>query len=181
MIMEDIEKLKYPIGRLIIPTDIPPSTRYDQIKAIKDLPQALRNVTNNLTDIQLDTPYRPQGWTVRQLVHHIADSHINAFTRFKLGLTEDVPVIRPYDQDSWCNMNDAIHLDPQLSLDIISGIHGRWVRVLTDMTDDDYNKNIFHPEMDKNISLGQLLCQYGWHSNHHLAHITNVRNRYCWS
>ncbi len=179
--MEDIEKLKYPIGKLVIPDHIPSSARLDHIKAIGDLPSALRGMTDDLSDEQLDTPYRPEGWTVRQLVHHIADSHINAFTRFKLGLTEDEPTIRPYNQDAWCSMSDALTLDHHLSLDIISGIHGRWVRVLNDMSDEDYNKNVFHPEMDRRLSLGQLLCQYGWHSNHHLAHITGVYERNNWS
>jgi hypothetical protein len=178
--MEDIEKLKYPIGKLVIPNDISASLRHEHIKAIENLPKALYEITDVFNDEQLDTPYRPGGWTVRQLIHHIADSHINAFTRFKLGMTEDEPTIRPYDQESWCNMSDATNLDHHLSLNIISGIHGRWVRVLNDMTDDDYNKNVFHPEMDRRLSLGQLLCQYGWHSNHHLAHITGIRERKNW-
>ena len=98
--MEDIEKLKYPIGELVIPEDIPPSTRYDHIKAIGDLPKALQRITSDLSDQQLDTPYRLDGWTVRQLIHNIADSHINAFTKFKLELTEDKPTIRPNNQDA---------------------------------------------------------------------------------
>jgi len=178
--MENIEKLKYPIGRLTIPVEVSTSMRRDYIKAINDLPMAIEDLTDNLSDEQLDTPYRPGGWTVRQLIHHIADSHMNAFTRFKLGMTEDEPTIRPYNQAAWCSMSDATILDPQLSLDIISGIHGRWVRVLHDMSDKDYNKNVFHPEMDRRLSLGQLLCQYGWHSNHHLAHLRDVHKRMNW-
>lgn len=178
--MEDIEKLKYPIGKLSIPEDIPASLREAHINAITSMPNQLNNATQGLTENQLNTAYRPNGWSVRQLVHHLADSHMNAFTRFKLGMTEEEPTIKPYDQDSWCNMSDAQDLDPQLSLDIISGVHGRWVKLLNDMTDDDYNRKIYHPEMKKKISLGQLLCVYGWHSNHHLAHITGVRDRNNW-
>jgi hypothetical protein len=178
--MEDIEKLKYPIGQLIIPEDIPQSLRQACIKSIGALPDALDHVTKNLTEEQYNTAYRPDGWSIRQLVHHIADSHINAFTRFKLGLTEDEPTIRPYDQDSWCNMSDAQSSDPQLSLNIIRGIHGRWVKVLKTMRDDEYERNIYHPEMKKKLSLGQLLSMYGWHSDHHLAHIKNARERHNW-
>jgi len=98
---------------------------------------------------------------------------MNAFIRFKLGMTESEPTIRPYDQAAWCNMNDAKNLDPKLSLNIISGVHGRWVNVLEGMSDDDYNREVFHPEMNRRLTLGQLLCQYGWHSDHHLAHVTN--------
>ena len=138
------------------------------------MPQQLKDVIGKMNEDQLDTPYRPDGWTIRQLIHHIADSHMNAFTRFKLGLTEDTPTIRPYDQAAWCNMRDAKNLDPKLSLNIISGVHGRWVSVLEEMSDDDYNREVFHPEMNRRLTLGQLLSVYGWHSDHHLAHVTNA-------
>lgn len=178
--MEDIEKLKYPIGRLAIPETVSSELRHQHIQSIKQLPQKLKEVIGIMNEDQLDTPYRPDGWTVRQLIHHIADSHMNAFTRFKLGMTESEPTIRPYDQAAWCNMEDAKQLDPALSMDIISGLHGRWVKVLSDMTAEDFDKNIIHPEMKKKLKMNELLCIYGWHSEHHLAHITGLRDRMNW-
>jgi len=178
--MENIEILKFPIGRYTIPDTVSDDKKSSCIDSIEHLPERLDNTMSGLSTKQIDTPYRPGGWTVRQLVHHIADSHINAFTRFKLGMTEDSPHIRPYDQEAWCSMSDAGTLEPSVSMQILKGIHHRWTHVLRSMTADDYLRVVYHPEMKRDISLAQLLTQYGWHSDHHLAHITTLRQRNNW-
>jgi len=178
--MQNIELLKYPIGNYSIPETVSEDKKLACISSIKKLPYDLEKSLSGLSQEQVDTPYRPEGWTVRQLIHHIADSHMNAFTRFKLGMTEDKPTIRPYDQEAWCNMSDAGNLEPSASIDIIRGIHRRWAHVLESMTAEDYQRTIFHPEMKKEISLLQLLTMYGWHSDHHLAHVTGLIERNNW-
>lgn len=177
---KELEKLKFPVGKFQIPTQSSEEDHINRTKVIKDLPGLLLNAIDGYDDLQFNTPYRLGGWTVRQLIHHIADSHINAFTRFKLGLTEDLPTIRPYDQDAWCKMNDALELDPQASLNIIKGIHERWSYVLKGLSSQDFDKEIFHPEMKTKLSLGSLLAMYAWHSRHHLAHITELNARMSW-
>lgn len=175
-----LEALKYPIGRFKMPDTFTQDFKTQRIASISKLPQRLRDVLDNWSIEKLDTPYRQDGWTVRQLVHHIADSHINAFTRFKLGLTEDSPTIRPYDQAAWCDMEDAKKMDPDASLKIIEGLHQRWQGVLSDMSDEDYKRWIHHPEMNKKLNLEFMLGMYGWHSDHHLAHITKLKERMNW-
>lgn len=177
---EDLQKLKFPIGNFKSPDTFTLDDHKTRISSIRELPKALNAVINGLSEAQLDTPYRPGGWTARQLVHHIADSHMNAFTRFKLGLTEENPTIRPYDQNAWCDMEDAKVLSPDASLKIIEGIHSRWTYILENMGEEDFSRLIFHPEMNKSLHLGKMLALYSWHSDHHLAHLTNLVKREGW-
>lgn len=131
-----------------------------------------------MTDEQLDTPYRPGGWTVRQTVHHVADSHLNALTRFKLALTEDVPTIRPYDEARWAELGDS-SLPLDSSMQIIEGLHLHWTTLLHSMSDDDFSRKLIHPDSGE-WTLGQMLGLYSWHSRHHTAHITQLRERSGW-
>lgn len=174
-----IEDLRFPIGNFNPPETIPTEMRDDFIQTIEELPAKLRAVVSDLTDEQLDTPYRPEGWTVRQLVHHIADSHINSFCRFKLGLSEDSPTIKPYDEAVWANMTDSKNAPIDLSLNIIDGVHARWTMILKSMTRNDFERKINHPERGT-MSLNAMLALYDWHSRHHTAHITRLRQRNGW-
>lgn len=176
----DVEKLKYPIGDFVVPQNYTLDQRNMDIGVIKSLPHKLKQTIHNLDDSQLDTPYREGGWTVRQLVHHLADSHMNSFMRFKLTLTEDKPTIKPYDQAGWCAMQESKKLPVKSSLNILEGVHERLTAVLNGMNDSDFEKVLFHPEMQKELSLNRMLALYSWHSKHHLAHITSLKERKDW-
>lgn len=147
---------------------------------IKDCPGALEYAVLNLDEHQLNTPYRQGGWTVKQVVHHVADSHMNAYIRFKLGLTEDNPVIKPYDEAAWANLSDTQHLPINISLTLLHALHLRWVEFLKDIDDQDWQKTVFHPEHKRMITLWSLLGSYAWHGKHHIAHVTNLRDRMRW-
>lgn len=175
-----MQDLRYPIGQYKAPEPIATSDIKQWIEAIKQLPALLKTVVGPLNDTQLNTPYRPDGWTVRQLVHHIADSHINAYIRFKLALTEDQPTIKPYDQDAWAQMIDSETVEVDISLQLIDLLHFRWVRILSALTDKDYAREFIHPELGK-IRLDWNIGLYAWHSRHHLAHITELIKRENWS
>ncbi|MEO8042961.1 MAG: YfiT family bacillithiol transferase [Acidobacteriota bacterium] len=154
-------------------------SRIDNAKAIADLPTNVRNAVDGLSDAQLDTPYRDGGWTLRQTVHHLADSHINSFCRFKLALTEDeAPTIRPYYEDRWAELADS-GTPVDASLKIIDGVHSRWSSLLESMTDDDFDREFIHPETGA-WTLEKVLALYAWHSQHHTAHITNARVQNGW-
>lgn len=176
----DIEKLKYPIGNFVTPQNYSHDQRSKDISIIKDLPHKLKQTIYNLDDAQLDTPYRPGGWTVRQLVHHLADSHMNSFIRFKLTLTEDNPTIKPYDQAAWCDMEESKKLPVNASLNILSGVHERLTAMLNAMQEDDFTKKLYHPEMEKQLTLNRMLSLYSWHSEHHLAQIKGLIERKGW-
>lgn len=176
----ELEKLKYPIGRFSIPNTITVDQRKQWIEAIKKLPHELVAMTQTWNVGQWKTPYRPDGWTAQQLVHHIADSHMNSLLRFKIGLTEDTPTIKTYDQDAWVKLKDVESLPAAVSLNIISGIHQRFVMVLENMSDEDFKRKVFHPEMNKNISLEEMLALYGWHSDHHYMHLKNLKKASGW-
>lgn len=153
--------------------------RAPAIEEIKALPARVRGAVAGLTDAQLDTPYRSGGWTVRQVVHHIADSHMNGFIRVKLSLTESTPTIKPYDEKLWANLPDMkLPVDP--SLHVIDGIHARWTALYGTMTSADFARAFFHPELDRTIALDTHLQMYAWHSRHHVAHITSLRQRSGW-
>jgi uncharacterized damage-inducible protein DinB len=171
--------LRYPIGRLDRRPTLTTAERRAAIDAMAAAPEALRAAVRGLTDEQLDTPYRPGGWTVRQLVHHVADSHLNAYTRFRLGLTEENPVIKPYDQDAWVALPDAA-LPVAVSLDLLDAVHARLVALLRATPDDSFSRTIQHPENGP-MTLDQLLGVYSWHGRHHTAHITALRARMGWS
>ena len=171
--------LRYPIGEFDRNYDVSTAARADRINTIAELPRAVAAAVSGLSDAQLDTEYRPGGWTVRQTVHHIADSHSNSLTRFKLALTEDTPpTIRPYYEDRWAELADS-KLPIDVSLKMIEGIHIRWSALLNSMSDDQFEREFVHPETG-NWPLEGALALYAWHSQHHTAHITRLREREGW-
>ncbi|WP_342566149.1 YfiT family bacillithiol transferase [Paenibacillus sp. FSL R7-0345] len=170
--------LRYPIGTFEFTGEITDSVTAEWIKEIEELPERLREAVKDLNDEQLDTPYRPGGWTVRQVIHHVADSHMNALIRFKLALTEDKPVIKPYEEAKWAELPDyALPVEPSLLL--IETLHKRWVTVLRELTPADLEKTFIHPESGT-VSLGRNIGIYAWHGKHHLAHITSLCTRKGW-
>ena len=170
------QDLRYPIGQFDRDESTP---RTENIKTIADLPAKLVAAVAGLSDEQLDTPYRPEGWTLRQTVHHLADSHINSLCRFKLALTEDEsPTIRPYYEDRWAELGDS-KMPVDVSLAIVDGVHRRWVSLLESMSDADFQREFVHPETGT-WTLEKVLAMYAWHSRHHTAHITSTRERNGW-
>ena len=176
--MTELEDLRYPIGRFTPPLSSDQTTRSGQIETLRLLPERLHAAIRELTNVQLDTPYREGGWTVRQLVHHFADSHANAYVRYKLALTEDWPTIKPYDEAAWARLADS-RLPIDGSLAMIAAMHERWVALLESMSDADFQRGYNHPENGRQ-DLATVLALYAWHSRHHTAHITNLRSRQNW-
>jgi hypothetical protein len=173
-----MNNLQYPVGKW----EIKPETdeqRPALIESIAQTPARLRAAIAGLSPTQLDEPYRPDGWTVRQVVHHLADSHLNAYTRFKLGLTEDEPTIKPYDENSWANLEDGRAADPEVSLALLEALHKRWVIFLRSVRPEEFARKLKHPELGT-LSLDALLQDYEWHGRHHVAHITSLRERKGW-
>lgn len=150
------------------------------IDGIARAPKELRAAIRGLSDMQLDTPYRPDGWTVRQVVHHVPDSHMNAFIRFKLALTEDMPTIKPYDEAAWAKLSDARDTPIETSLSLLTALHERWVGLLRAMSPSDFGRKLNHPDWDAPLSLDTMLALYAWHGPHHTAHINNLRKRMSW-
>lgn len=173
------QDLRYPIGKFI---HQPFSEKVlgEWLIDIKNLPQHLENAVLNLDEYQLNTVYRDGGWTVTQVVHHLADSHMNAYTRFKLGLTETNPTIRPYDEVAWAELEDAKNMPVNISITLLHALHRRWFYLLQSLKIEDFNKTVFHPEHKKEFTLWDLLGMYSWHSRHHVAHITTLRERMKW-
>lgn len=171
-------EMSYPIGRWQAPDTMDAAARQEGLAAIRDLPDRLRAAVAGLTDAQLDTPYRPGGWTVRQLIHHLADSHLNAYCRWKLALTEPHPRIKPYDQEAWATLPDS-RLPPGVSLDLLTALHARWTTVLETMTEADFGRTLDHPETGP-ARLDRMLHHYAWHGRHHTAHVTALRSRLGW-
>ncbi len=176
--MTNVEDPRFPIGKFSPPAANTAEVRSQHIANLRQLPAHLRQAISGLNDAQLDTPYRDGGWTVRQTVHHLADSHIMSFSRFKLALTSDWPTISAYDENAWANLPDS-RLPLESSLQILEGLHTRWVALLESMSDDDFNKGIVHPERGR-MNLATALAIYSWHSLHHTAHITRLRERMGW-
>lgn len=174
-----MEELKYPIGKFHFEKEFTPENRQGWIADIEQLPGQLREAVKGFTAAQLETPYRPGGWTLRQVVHHLADSHVHSYIRFRFGLTEQEPTIKPYDEARWAELADAKSAPLELSLAMLEGIHGRWVALTKTMSPADFSRVLLHPERGQ-LSLGQLLNLYSWHSRHHLAHITGLRRRSGW-
>lgn len=174
-----MEEMRYPIGRFQSGENISPDDIAGWIRDIEQLPADLEKEVRPLTDAQLDTPYREQGWSVRTLIHHVADSHANAYIRFKLALTEDCPTIKPYQQERWSDLDDS-SLPPEPSLKMIEGIHRRWTHLLNAMEPEDFERELIHPESGK-VVLNHMTGTYAWHGNHHLAHITSLKKRNNWS
>ena len=169
--------LSYPIGRFQRPqVPLTNDQRRAAIDAIAETPRRFRAAVAGLDDAQLDTPYRPGGWTVRQVIHHVPDSHMNAYVRFKLALTEDTPTIKPYDEAAWATLEDARSTPIETSLALLDAVHDRWVRVLRAMQPQDFSRKLMHPEHG-HLDLDQLLAMYEWHGKHHTAHVTGLRER----
>ena len=161
-----------------MPAAVTAAMRADAIAAITTLPKMMRDAVRGLSDAQLNTPYRPGGWTVRQVVHHVADSHINAFVRLKLALTEENPTVKPYDEKAFANLPDQ-RLPVDVSLSLLDGLHARWTAVLNTLTPEEFARPLYHPEIGA-ITVDYLVQTYGWHSRHHVAHITRLRQREGW-
>lgn len=176
----NMEQLKYPIGKYE-PQPFSEKQLQQWLLDIKVLPQLLEQAVLNLDEAQLNTPYREDGWMLKQLVHHVADSHLNAYTRFKLGLTEDNPTIRPYNEVAWAELKDSHDLPINISLTLLHALHTRWHYVLSQLAAEDIQKiTVFHPEHNKTWSLWFLLGLYAWHGKHHVAHVTSLRERMGW-
>jgi len=173
--------LRYPIGKYQRPKSLTPAERIAAIDAIRQTPARMRAAVKGLDDQQLDTPYRPDGWSVRQVVHHVPDSHMNAYTRFKLALTEDTPTIKPYNEAKWAELDDAKSRLVEQSLTLLESLHARWVFLLERLKPADFDRAVNHPEWESPMSLDQLLAMYSWHGKHHVAHITTLRDRMRWS
>jgi uncharacterized damage-inducible protein DinB len=176
--MGDLNDLRFPIGKFTPPAGSTSDVRAAHIETLRKLPERMRAAVSGLDDAQLDTPYREGGWTVRQVVHHVADSHANSYVRFKLALTEDWPTIKPYDEAAWAKLADS-RLPVEISLYMIEGLHERWVGLLESLSEDDFQKGFQHPESGRQ-NLAKVLALYDWHSRHHTAHITGLRARQGW-
>jgi uncharacterized damage-inducible protein DinB len=176
--MTDLDDLRYPIGRFAATATIDAATRAESIETLRMLPERLRAAIAGFDDEQLDTPYREGGWTVRQVIHHIADSHANSYIRFKLALTEASPTIKPYDEAAWAALPDS-RLPVEESLNLIEALHARWVALLELLTDEDFQKDFVHPVRGRQ-NLATALALYDWHGRHHTAHITRLRARMGW-
>lgn len=172
------EDLRYPIGKFVHDREPTPQKRTAWTKDIAELPANLRAAVAGLSPAQLDTPYREGGWTVRQVVHHLADSHMNAFIRFKLALTESTPQIKPYDEKAWAALPDAA-IDIQSSLALLEGLHARWVALLSSLDPEQLERPFLHPESGVQ-KLDRTFQTYAWHSRHHVAHIQRLRERSGW-
>jgi hypothetical protein len=171
--------IRYPIGQYV-PQEFSEEKKEEWLADIKFLPQLLENAISNLDEHQLNTPYRPGGWTVHQLVHHVADSHINAYCRFKLGYTENNPTIKPYEEKLWASTADVQNLPVNISITLLFSLHQRWHEFLKHFSETDWQKTIVHPEHQKQMSLWYLLGMYSWHGRHHVAHITSLKERMNW-
>lgn len=170
---------KYPIGKFQWEDNLNDTRRKELIDQVAEAPAQVRAAVRGLDGKQLDMPYREGGWTVRQLVHHLADSHMNAYIRFKLALTEEEPTIKTYDQDRWAGTVDSRTAPPDVSLSLLDGVHHRWVLLLRGMTAADFARQFNHPELGK-MTLERLLGLYAWHGRHHTAHINELRKRSGW-
>lgn len=169
--MQDLEKLKFPIGKFHRPTDFTEDLVRSWIEIIRTFPIEVEKAVADISEEQLDAKYRPDGWTIRQLVHHCADSHMNSFIRFKLTMTEELPTIRPYFEDRWAEMSDYLELSIDPSLKILNGLHERWAKLLDDLKTQDLAKEFVHPEHGWKMTLGANIALYAWHCEHHLAHM----------
>jgi uncharacterized damage-inducible protein DinB len=172
--------LRFPVGKFDWDAPVSKAEYPKLIAAIAETPGALRAAVAGLSRDQLETRYRPGGWTVKQVVHHVPDSHMNAYTRFKLALTEDEPTIKPYDEAAWAELPDSQKTPIDVSLDLLDALHVRWVTLLRSMDVADFNRGLRHPEHGRVLTLGQMLALYAWHGRHHVAHISALRKREGW-
>jgi DinB superfamily len=170
---------RYPIGKLQMPTQVTPARRQQAIEEIAATPAKMRAATKGLNELQLDTPYREGGWTVRQLIHHVPDSHLNAYVRLKLALTEDKPTIKPYDEAAWAELADAKSTPIEVSQTLLDSVHVRWDRLWRSLKPEDFARKLIHPEHGER-TVDWLLFTYEWHGKHHTAHITELRKQKGW-
>jgi hypothetical protein len=176
--------LRYPVGKetddKFYSAEYTEQTKDLLLDDIRMLPAMLEHSVQNLDKSQLDTPYRPGGWTVHQLVHHVADSHMNAVVRFKLALTEQNPTIKPYDEAAWAELPDSRNLPINISLTLLHALHARWYQLMYDMNEGQWQHTLYHPGKKRTVALWELLKTYSWHSRHHTAHIMKLRERMKW-
>lgn len=175
----DTPDLRYPVGKFKFPESVSLAERLQFVGEIAATPEQLRSAIQGLSDQQLDTPYRPSGWTVRQVVHHVPDSHLNSYVRFRWALTEDEPAIKTYHEDRWAELPDARTAPVEVSLRLLECLHARWVGLLRSLTDQDWKRTFRHPDLGL-ISLEKNAALYAWHGRHHVAHITALRKRMGW-
>ena len=173
------DDLRYPVGRFEAPAQLTDAERAAATVVIASLPRAMRDAVAGLTPAQIETPYRPDGWSVRQVVHHVPESHMHAYCRFKFALLESQPTIKPYDESTWSTFADQQVATIDASLLLLDGLHQRWTAVLSVMTPAQFARTLFHPENGE-MRLDQVLASYAWHSRHHVAHITSLRARKGW-
>ncbi|TCN53976.1 putative metal-dependent hydrolase [Flavobacterium circumlabens] len=176
----DLEKLKYPIGKFIAPSAYSKEYLSGKMEEIAQFPEKLKQETFSLSDEQLDTPYRPGGWTVRQVIHHCAESHMNCFIRIKWALTENNPVIKAYDEVLWSALQDNLAMPIQPTLYLLEGLHLRLAYLLKSLSETDLERSFIHPESNSEIKIKQMIATYAWHGNHHLAHITTLKKDKNW-
>ena len=176
-----MENLRYPIGQFRYEGAPDPLRREQWIEEIAAAPGNLRTAVVGLSSQQLDTPYRDKGWTVRQVIHHLPDSHLNAYTRIKLALTEEEPVIRPYEEARWAELPDGRAAPMELSLNLLESLHHRWVLLLRQLSPADFRRRFIHPEHGRVFELDEAVAMYAWHGRHHVAHITSLRRRMRWT
>ncbi|MFZ1809517.1 MAG: putative metal-dependent hydrolase [Cyclobacteriaceae bacterium] len=170
---------RYPIGKLNIKKSYTKEELASLTQQIINLPDLILKEVDGMTNDQLDTPYRDGGWTIRQVIHHLADSHMNAYIRMKWTLTENTPLIKAYDEKSWAETGET-KLNPQVSLALLKSLHAKWVTLINSFSQDDLTKEFIHPETKKNQSLERMIAMYAWHGNHHLAHITSLKQKKGW-
>jgi hypothetical protein len=171
--------LRYPAGEFHFPKSVSADDLATFLDQIAETPARMRAAVAGLNDEQLDTPYRPGGWTVRQVVHHVPDSHMNSYVRYRLALTEDEPVIKPYDEKQWAELADARSLPAEPSLVLLESLHARWVPLLRSLSEKEWKRSFRHPELGP-VSLENNAALYAWHGRHHVAHITSLRERMGW-
>jgi len=177
---QELEALRYPRGRFQRPQEVSVADLEKWTGIIEALPQQLRATLSGWTDAQLDTPYRPEGWTVRQVTHHLADSHLNAYTRIRLALTEDVPTIKPYEEKHWAELPDAKEAPVEWSLQLLEATHARWVMLLRRLEEEQWLREFLHPDLTRPLRVDTVLALYAWHSLHHLSHIQSLQQRMGW-
>jgi uncharacterized damage-inducible protein DinB len=183
--MEEDERLRYPVGKESAQPEysreFSEDLKVSLLDDIRILPSSLEYAIQDLDESQLQVPYRPGGWTIHQIVHHLADSHMNAYVRFKLAMTEESPVIKPYDQDAWAILTDSRELPVNVSITLLHALHTRWCRFMDDLSGEQWQRTIYHPEREAQLSLWELLKSYAWHGRHHTAHILTLRERMNWN
>lgn len=170
---------RYPVGKHEKPNDVSAAAREGWLRQVEEAPSRMRAAVAGLTPEQLETPYRPGGWTVRQVAHHLPDSHLNAYVRFRLALTEDAPVIKTYEEHLWAELTDARTAPVDLSLALLDAVHARWVLLLRSLTEEQWKRPYRHPQSG-DTPLGNALAMYAWHGRHHVGHVTGLRQRLGW-